>query len=49
MNYEDLAETVSISQGIDAKKWPKDIANAEYAVKDIRKLFHKKVKRGSGY
>ena len=47
VNYEDLAETVSISQGIDAKKWPKDIANAEYAVKDIRKLFHKKVKRRS--
>ena len=47
VNYEDLAETVSISQGIDAKKWPKDIANAEYAVKDIRKLFHKKVKDGT--
>ena len=47
VNYEDLAETVSISQGIDARKWPRDIANAEYAVKDIRKLFHKKVKDGT--
>ena len=42
VNYEDLAETVSISQGIDAKKWPKDIANAEYAVKDIRNCFIRK-------
>ena len=47
VNYEDLAETVSVSQGIDARKWPRDIANAEYAVKDIRKLFHKKVKDGT--
>ena len=47
VNYEDLAETVSVSQGIDARKWPKDIANAEYAIKDIRKLFHKKVNDGT--
>ena len=49
IGFEDLAETVSVSQGINAQLWPKDIADAEYAVKDIRRIFHKKVKDGTAF
>ena len=47
VNYEDLAETVSVSQGIDARKWPRDIANAEARGERYTEIVSQKVKDGT--